>query len=209
MTNIIHTSSAYRTVGTLQVLNEPTSGHPTLVSEFYPKAYAAIRAAESALSVSPANQLHVQFMSKSWGSGDPRANLPSDASNLFFDNHRYIKWDTSVAKTQAAYVNASCNDNLSVSGETDLVIGEWSLSVADDVENTPAWSVRNSTANDAFYQKWFKAQTIAYEKQAGWIFWSWKNELGDWRWSYQDAVNAGIIPKNLDMIYSESACDGV
>lgn len=209
MTKIIHTNSAYRTVGTLQVLNEPSSGHPTLISEFYPKAYAAIRAAESAISVPPANQLHVQFMSKGWGSGDPSANLPAGASSVWFDNHRYIKFDGSVARTQDAYLNASCSDHLSIPGETSLVIGEWSISVADDVENTPAWQVKDSTANYEFYKKWFKAQTRAYEKQAGWIFWSWKAELGDWRWSFRDAVMAGIIPKNLDEIYAGDACDGV
>ncbi|KAE9963356.1 hypothetical protein BLS_009374 [Venturia inaequalis] len=209
MTNIIHTHSAYRTVGTLQVLNEPTSGHPTLVSEFYPKAYAAIRAAESAISVPPANQLHIQFMSKAWNSGDPRANLSSNATSIWFDNHRYIKYDSSVAKTQPAYLKASCTDDLSVSGETKLVVGEWSLSVPDELEHTPAWEVKNSTANNAFYQKWFKAQAAAYEKQAGWIFWSWKAELGDWRWSFRDAVAAGIVPKNLDLIYEGGACVGV
>lgn len=50
---------------------------------------------------------------------------------------------------------------------------------------------------------------MAYEKQAGWIFWSWKAELGDWRWSFRDAVVAGIIPKNLDEIYQGSVCNGV
>ncbi|QDS69220.1 hypothetical protein FKW77_001058 [Venturia effusa] len=209
MTNIIHTNSAYRTVGMLEVLNEPSSGHAGLISDYYPKAYDAIRAAESAISVSPTNQLHIQFMSKTWGSGDPSANLPSGASGVSFDNHRYVKWDNSVAHNQAAYLKASCFDNVSASGETSLVVGEWSLSVPDDLENTPAWQVMDSTANHAFYQKWFKAQAQAYEKQAGWIFWSWKAELGDWRWSYRDAVNAGIIPKNLDDIYSGGVCNGV
>lgn len=206
MTKIIHTSSAYRTVGTLQVLNEPTSGHATLISEFYPKAYAAIRAAESAISVPSANQLHIQFMSKTWNAGDPSTNLPSTASSVWFDNHRYIKYDSSVAPSQAAYLKASCNDNVSASGETDLVIGEWSLSTAD--EQSAVFQTTTGTGNDGFYQKWFKAQAVAYEKQAGWIFWSWKAELGDWRWSFRDAVLAGIIPRNLDMVYEGFVCDG-
>lgn len=207
MTNIIHTNSAYRTVGTLQVLNEPTSGHPTLISEFYPKAYTAIRAAESAISVSPANQLHIQFMSKTWNAGDPSTNLPSNASSVWFDNHRYIKYDSSVSPTQDAYLKASCNDDVSASGETDLVIGEWSLSTAD--EQSAVFQNTEGTGNYGFYQKWFKAQAVAYEKQAGWIFWSWKAELGDWRWSFRDAVLAGIIPRDLDGIYEGGVCDGV
>lgn len=206
MTNVIHTNSAYRTVGTLQVLNEPSKGHASMISEFYPKAYAAVRAAESAISISSANQLHVQFMSKTWGSGDPSANLPSGFTNVWFDNHRYLKYAPNIAGNQAAYLKASCHDDLSASGETSLVIGEWSLSTAD--QDSAAFQIKDSS-NNGFYQKWFKAQTIAYEKQAGWIFWSWKAEIGDWRWSFRDAVNAGIIPKNLDMIYSGGACDGV
>jgi aryl-phospho-beta-D-glucosidase BglC (GH1 family) len=206
MTNIIHTKSAYRTVGTLEVLNEPSKGHPSMISEFYPKAYAAIRAAEAAISVSSINQLHVQFMSKTWGSGDPSANLGTGVDSVWFDNHRYLKYDSNIAHNQASYLKTSCHDDLSASGETDLVIGEWSLSPAD--QESAAFQIKDKSNNE-FYQKWFKAQAMAYEKQAGWIFWSWKAELGDWRWSFRDAVNAGIIPQSLDMVYSGGACEGI
>ena len=47
---------------------------------------------------------------------------------------------------------------------------------------------------------------MAYEKQEGWIFWAWKAELGDYRWSYSEAVEAGIIPKNPSQAYNEGAC---
>jgi hypothetical protein len=172
-----------------------------MISEYYPKAYAAIRAAEASISVSSANKLHVQFMSKTWGSGTPETDLDS----TWFDNHRYIKY-TSTAANQAAYLKTSCHDDVSASGETDLVIGEWSLSPAS--QDSADFQIKDKT-NNGFYQNWFKAQAMAYEKQRGWIFWSWKAEIGDFRWSYKDAVNAGIIPQNLDMIYSGGACEGI
>lgn len=47
---------------------------------------------------------------------------------------------------------------------------------------------------------------MAYEKQLGWIFWTWKSQLRDLRWSYQEAVAAGVIPKDLDGVYNLGVC---
>ena len=47
----------------------------------------------------------------------------------------------------------------------------------------------------------------SYEKGAGWVFWSWKTELGgDWRWSYKAAVEAGVVPKNPDQAGTLAGC---
>ncbi|KAI6082746.1 glucan 1,3-beta-glucosidase precursor [Hypoxylon rubiginosum] len=40
------------------------------------------------------------------------------------------------------------------------------------------------------------AQMVAYEKAAGWIFWTWKTESAP-EWSFKDLANAGIIPQPL------------
>ena len=34
----------------------------------------------------------------------------------------------------------------------------------------------------------------------------WKSELGDYRWSYRDAVAAGVIPTDLDSVYDLGVC---
>ena len=113
-----------------------------------------------------------------------------------------------------------------------MIVGEFSLSVADNLQFQPAFTPDN---NVAWYQKWFAAQIIAYEKQEGWIFWSWKADwiggVDDWRWSYQGkqpvvqiqnkflvklitlinaaAVAAGAIPQNLNDALESNPCSGI
>lgn len=113
---------------------------------------------------------------------------------------RYIKWDTSVTTTQAGYLSASCNDD--VSGNWPMIVGEWSLSPALETDS------QFTQDQTAFYAKWYAAQVMAYEKQDGWVFWSWKTDLDDYRWDYQKAVLAGVIPKDPGTVYSSGACDG-
>ena len=204
MANRIHTNNNYRNVGMIEVLNEPISGQSSLVSEYYPTAYSKIRETETSLGISANNYLHIQFMDANWGAGDPKSSL----TNQYFaayDNHRYLKWDTSVATTQVGYLSTSCSDSVASDGDTPLIIGEWSISPADSVQWSSAFEISDSI-NSNFYTRWWAAQVMAYEKQEGWIFWAWKAELGDYRWSYSEAVEAGIIPKNPSQAYNEGAC---
>lgn len=140
------------------------------------------------------------MMSNLWGSGDPSQYL-TDKYFAAYDDHRYIKWDSSVPVSQDSYISASCNDDFV--GNTPTIVGEWSLSVPDDVQWTSEW---DPNTNQDFYKRWFAAQVIAYEKQEGWVFWTWKTELSDYRWSYQDAVAAGVIPTDLDSVYDLGVC---
>ncbi|KAJ3142537.1 hypothetical protein HK100_001790 [Physocladia obscura] len=94
-------------------------------------------------------------------------------------------------RCQSSYLNASCTDDRGSADGTSTIVGEFSLSVPDDLQFTAAWDP--STQRD-FYEDWFAAQLYAYQKQLGWIFWSWKTQLGDYRWDYKAAVAAGVIP---------------
>ncbi|KAF2837873.1 glycoside hydrolase family 5 protein [Patellaria atrata CBS 101060] len=205
MTNLIHTNNAYRNVGMLEVVNEPEGGHPNLVSEFYPNAYNRIRQREQALGVTSNNYVHVQFMSRNWGAGDPKAGIPGGATAVAFDNHRYLKWDPSVPVSQTGYISTSCRDNVASDNQLPLIVGEWSLSVKTEVEHNAEFQEGNN-ANYGFYRKWWAAQVIAYEKQWGWVFWSWKAQLNDFRWSYKEAVEKGVIPKNVDEAFGMGVC---
>lgn len=119
-------------------------------------------------------------MSELWGSGNPTEFL-SDTYFTAFDDHRYLKWDPSVPVNKDSYVSTSCRDDRN--GEDVLLIGEWSLSVPDNVEWTNEWNPFN---NVDFYRRWFAAQVQTYERSTnGWIFWTWKANLGDPRWSYK------------------------
>lgn len=217
ITQQIHSNTEFRTVGMIEVANEPIPAQPTLASLYYPGAYAAIRAAELAAGITAGTGgLHIQFMDTSWGAGNPISSLTSTAG-VSFDNHRYLKYDSSVETTQSGYLGTSCNDDLGATGNTPLIVGEWSISPSSAVEDTADFIITGG-ANADFYKKWWAAQVVSYEKNAvGWVFWAWKSELmvfdeaknewlPDWRWSYSEAVKAGIFPTDPGQAYNIAAC---
>ena len=206
ITERVHTNPAYSTTFMLEVLNEPEPNHPDLVSTYYPQAYSRIRAVESDLKVAQSSALTLQFMDDTWGAGDPRANLPRRATNLAFDNHRYLAY-SSTNPTKNDYLKTSCSDAFpSTTNNKPLIIGEWSLAIKQDNQWSDEFSPLKQE-NHAWYQQWWAAQVQAYEKEQGWVFWTWKTELvDDWRWSYQGAVEAGIIPKEFSKVNDMAKC---
>lgn len=219
MAERIHTNANYRTTGVLQVMNEPVHADEKYSTQaadmnanFYPAAYKAIRAKEATLGVSPSNELKVQFMGLAWGAGDPTSSLPDDASNLLFDDHKYYKWDPSVEKTKAGYISAVCNDDR---GGDDTLIGEWSISVADGIDNTSEFAITGDgidvEAQKKWYQQYWAAQVQTFEKSGGWIFWTykcnWINGIDEWRWCFQSAVQNGVIPTAVSKAASLSPCN--
>ncbi|KAK0385682.1 hypothetical protein NLU13_6859 [Sarocladium strictum] len=202
MTTRIHTNDAYRSVGMIQVLNEPVSNHdgdrypapgqvPGLLESYYPGALAAVRDAENALQppVADESRLHVQFMSEKWGSGDPRTvpEITADPA-VAFDDHNYIGFALQGADRadQFKLMNLACTDSRLVDGQDFIIAGEWSMT--SDV----AWQDAD------FFKKFFTAQQQLYEKpgMAGWIFWTWKTELDDPRWTYSKATFENLIPQD-------------
>ncbi|KAF7554650.1 hypothetical protein G7046_g6759 [Stylonectria norvegica] len=187
LTNLIHTDNNLRNVGMVELVNEPLAWDnkvDSLRKTFYPNAYNAIRAVEKTLKVAAGSGVHIQMMNSLWGAGKPTEFLSSTEMTAF-DDHRYIKWDSSVAVSQDAYIQKSCNDNRNADGNT--IVGEWSIAVPDSVEKTDAWS---TAGHKDFYTKWFSAQVHSYEKYTlGWVFWTWKTELGDdYRWGYRASL---------------------
>ncbi|KAH8889306.1 glycoside hydrolase [Thozetella sp. PMI_491] len=205
---VIHDSKEMRNVGMIEVVNEPVQNQEatqSMRSGFYRDAYNAIRSVESSLGVSSSNYVHIQYMGTLWGSGSPSEFIPS-SHFVAYDDHRYLKWDPSVAVSHESYIQTSCRDNRS-GPDSPTIVGEFSLSVPDDVAWSDGW---HPSKNVDFYKKWFAAQVTAYETRAsGWVFWTWKSELGDYRWSYKDAVAAGVIPKDLGSIAASGVCDGL
>ncbi|OTA94889.1 glycoside hydrolase family 5 protein [Hypoxylon sp. CO27-5] len=200
MAERIHTNNNYRTVGTLEVINEPVHAgdYPSqaadMVANYYPNAWTRIRNAEDKLN------------DKSWGSGDPSSHLP-DKTLALYDDHRYYKWDGSVQTTKDGYISAACNDNR---GGSDVIVGEWSISVADSVESNDEFGIKNRPDQVDWYRKYWAAQVQTFEKSGGWVFWAWKcNWIGgmdEWRWCYKSAVAAGVIPKDAGSAASLSPC---
>lgn len=126
----------------------------------------------------------------------PRRRIPPNTQPD--DDHRYLKYDTSVAVSQSAYLQDSCTSNRNPNNWTPTIVGEFSLSVPDNVQWTDPWL---PSTQQTFYADWFAAQVQEFEAHtSGWVFWSWKTDLGDYRWSYQEAVQAGVIPTDLDAL---------
>ncbi|KAL6719025.1 hypothetical protein ACLMJK_003260 [Lecanora helva] len=208
MTHIIHTNAKYKSVGMLEIVNEPEMGNTdhtnSMRDNYYPGAFERIRAAEANLNVSTAKTLHVQMMNTKWNSGNPNQYLSKNDSSRAYDDHRYLKYDNTIGSSPDAYLQASCSDDRG--GDSPTIVGEWSLSLATILQDNDVFAANQ--ANAAWYTKWFEAQVQAYEKQLGWIFWSWRTDLDDWRWDYKAAVAAGVIPKNLDDVADSNPCAG-
>ncbi|KAF2755754.1 putative endo-beta-1,6-glucanase [Pseudovirgaria hyperparasitica] len=198
MTSRIHnpsTAQQYRSVGMLQVMNEPDRGYGNLVSEFYPNTLRRIRDRETQLNVADAARLHVQFMNTNWGAGRPAQNLPAD-DMLFFDSHTYFSFENSKEQSQQSYLTSSCAAQPGSDGDAPVVVGEWSVGINANAGGNGEFEV-NSDNNLEFYRQYYGRQVGNFEKLAGWIFWSWKTEAGnDFRWSYKTAVERGIFDKD-------------
>ncbi|KAK8036289.1 glycoside hydrolase family 5 [Apiospora rasikravindrae] len=195
MTKRIHSNPAYASVGMIEVLNEPVSKHdaggrypapgevPGLVEKYYPRALKAVRDAES--NVPDDRKLHVQFMSAKWDAGNPRTG--SSVANGFataFDDHNYIGFALQNTGDQYKLMHLACTDSRLVDGEDFRITGEWSMTSGADWHDA------------AFFKKFFTAQQQLYEKPGmnGWIFWTWKTELNDPRWTYSYATYLNYIP---------------
>ncbi|KAM0335666.1 hypothetical protein ACHAQA_000715 [Verticillium albo-atrum] len=208
LTKLSHTNPHFRTVGMIGVINEPNWDETSVLTDFNPGAYARIRSVESSLGIKKVDALHIQYMDSKWGAGNPNQNL-TNTFDTAYDSHRYLKSDPTVPVTQEGYLSTSCNEHLPVPGETPLIVGEWSLGPKTSEEHTPPFQVADD-ANKDFYTKWWAAQVISYEKDLGWTYWSWKTELdNDYRWSYVEAVEAGVIHKDPSRAYTIGACDDI
>ncbi|EEY20762.1 endo-beta-1,6-glucanase [Verticillium alfalfae VaMs.102] len=193
LTKLAHERPEMENVGMIEVLNEPVP------------LGSAIRQVERDLNVSPDDQFHIQMMGTGWGAGNPVEFL-SDTQLTAFDDHRYLKWANrdEVPLSHESFISTSCSDNLSRDSAGPTIIGEWSLSVPDDVQWSDGW---HPESQKDFYRKWFAAQIHSYETRAeGWVFWTWKTQLGDYRWGYKDAVPAGVIPEDIDEALNSGVC---
>ncbi|KAG6554347.1 hypothetical protein Mapa_004263 [Marchantia paleacea] len=212
LTNLAHTNPNFANVGSIQLINEPLQNHDTvqsMLNGYYPNAWKRIRALEDSLGVIHSNRLHIMMMNGLWGSGDPNEGLKGiDLSYALYDDHHYLKWSTTPPANRNAYMSHSCTNDRG--GNTPTIVGEWSLATAD--EDGAEFDIKKADAV-SWYRRWWAAQVLSYEKERGWIFWTWKvnwiNGHLEWRWGYQQAYLAGVIPKNPQEAHTYGVCSGV
>lgn len=209
MTKTIHKESdskgSFRTVGAFELLNEPiqNNSNADTIKIYYPNAVDTIRAVEKNLTVPASRSLTAITMDARWGSGDASGSLANKGS-IAYDNHAYlaskpgISSDPQRAPTQDEYIKAACTLDVSTDGNSPKFVGEFALTVNSTEQNDD--NFKPIAANVGFYKKYFAAQQQSAEKHTlGWIMWTWKTQLGGYRWSYSDALNASVIPQDLSV----------
>lgn len=191
-------------------MNEPVSKidfpqeAADMIQNFYPEAYSRIRTAEEVLGIDEEQQLKVQYMSRTWGSGNPTRWLPENVTNVLFDDHRYYAYGEDAPMTEADAIEAACENN---GGGKSVIVGEWSLSLKD--------GVADPDTDQEWYRKFRDAQIRSYQQTGGWIFWTWKcnwiNGRDEWRWCYESAVANGMMPADMSasMITTSNPCSSL
>jgi len=203
MTKRIHTDDRYRSTGMLEVVNEPGWHREDRLLPFYATAYQEVRAVEAKLRIPESKRLTIQFMDTQWGAGNPKAAL-GDRPGVAYDNHRYLK--EIPEQTKKSYLNTSCHDTFGLGENSPVLIGECSIGTPSKLEFVPEFDP-STKENRSFYTQWWGAQAQTYEKYLGWVFWSWKTQMGtDFRWSYSLAVKEGIISKDPNKVISKAKC---
>jgi hypothetical protein len=124
-------------------------------------------------------------MSQKWDSGNARDNSAvANDQRTAFDDHNYIGFALKDGGDRDSLMRSACNDHRTVNGQAFTITGEWSMtsSVSPDDKD--------------FFRKFFTAQQQLYEEpgMSGWIYWTWKTQLNDPRWTYSHATYLNLIP---------------
>jgi glucan 1,3-beta-glucosidase len=191
----------------IEVLNEPRWDVPTsILEDFYPRAYAAIRQHCPADRV--AVVLHDGFRSH-------REFLPlferAKFENVLFDVHRYQCFergdiDMDIAGHMRKASTDWAEEALAVQNDlrTPAICGEWSLGL--DLKVVSLWAPgpynhalehMDRFQEDAAYRGYAASQLLAFERYAGWFFWSYRTETTP-AWCFRDSVERGWLPAKFD-----------
>jgi glucan 1,3-beta-glucosidase len=148
----------------------------------------------------------------SWGSG---------MWDLLLDTHHYQVFDNGmVSQSPDAHIKQACDfaGQMTSTGK-NTISGEWTGGMTDcakwlngknkgarydgtlngasktgDCTGKSTGSVAALSSDDKYnIGRFIEAQLTAYEKAAGWIFWTWKTE-GAPEWDMQDLLKNGLFP---------------
>jgi glucan 1,3-beta-glucosidase len=182
---------AHAALHAIEVVNEPRWDVPTdFLHAYYRRAYAAIRAHCSPERV--AVVFHDGFRSHREYGGLLR---PPEFENAIFDVHRYqcfepadLALDLAGHLRKARVAWASEADAIARDLALPAIVGEWSLGLAP-----PTFSRMDAREQDAAYRAYGAAQLEAFERYAGWFFWSHRTE-SEPAWCLRECVERGWLP---------------
>ncbi|KAF5366224.1 hypothetical protein D9758_005708 [Tetrapyrgos nigripes] len=212
------------TVTSIEPLNEPAGFYgddilrPT--KQYYYDSYGAIRYPYGTPKEGNVVAIyHDAFQPTSYW----RDFMPSPQwQGVAMDTHIYqIFSNSEVERTEEQHLQVACSRGPDLSSfHLPLIVGEWTPAMTDCavyLNGRGVGSRYNGTYPDSpgvgscqgltgkastfspsyktFLRKSWEAQTITFEKGAGWIQWTWKAESAD-DWSYQAGLENGWIPRN-------------
>jgi glucan 1,3-beta-glucosidase len=207
--------ASHPAVSAIQLLNEPLgpSLDMNVVRQFYMDGWGNLKNSEVAIT------FHDAFQGvTSWG------NWGAGMWNLLLDTHHYEIFDNGmVSQDLNGHIKQACDfGNQMASTGKNTIAGEWTGGLTDcakwlngkdkgarydgtlsgsskvgDCAGKYTGSVA-ALSNDDKYNigRFIEAQLDAYEKAAGWIFWTWKTESAP-EWDMQDLLANGIFPQPL------------
>ena len=159
--------------------------------------------------------------------------MTNGEAGVAMDIHIYQMFsDAEVARSDDEHISVACSKGSSLSSfHLWTIVGEWTPAATDcakylnargrgarydgsysgtsgfgDCSVKTGDGAKFSQDYKTFLRKYWEAQTITYEKGAGWIQWTWKAEQAD-DWSYQAGLEHGWIPKNPTDRQYPGICD--
>jgi len=200
-------------VAAIELLNEPMG--PSLnmdtVRQFMSDSYSSLQGTNVAVAFHDAFQGVGAW--NSWGGG---------MSNLLLDTHHYEVFDSGVLQLSPQdHVSNACAFGNQLAGSNKWAIaGEFTGAMTDCAKwlngrgvgarydgsfnfngqgssfiGSCDGQVSNTTAdmpNRDAVKNFIGAQMVAFERAAGWIFWTWRTESAP-QWSFKDLADAGLI----------------
>ena len=207
----------------IQLMNEPAGFYPEVlpvIQDYYQRSYWIIKGVSSRLLIA----LHDAFKPLAQWSTSTHVPSPENTImdthiyQIFNDHQVTMTWEEKIKATCD-----QGNELASYTARQDgfrTYVGEWTTSFTDcakwlngrgvgaRLDGTRAGSQFLMSCDeitgtmDKFsddYKTWLRrywdAQTIAFERGNGWVYWTWKAEIAD-EWSYSKGLEGGWIPKN-------------
>jgi glucan 1,3-beta-glucosidase len=207
--------ASHPAVSSIQLLNEPLGPNMNMdtVRQFYMDGWGNLKDSNVAVAFHDAFQGVTSW--NNWGAG---------MWDLLLDTHHYEIFTNEFVKMDLnTHIKTACDfGNQMASTGKNTISGEWTGGITDCAkwlngkdkgaryDGTLSGSsyvgscAGKSTGSVAALSsddknnvgRFIEAQLDAYEKAAGWIFWTWKTE-GAPEWDMQDLLANGLFPQPL------------
>jgi len=214
-------------VAAIELLNEPMGPQLNMdtVRQFYNDGWGNLRDTDVAITFHDAFEGVTSW--NDFGAGEAGLILDTHHYEVFDSSALSMDIDTHVGTACAFGSSMASNNKWTIAGEwtgalTDCAKwlngrgvgarydgsynyngGTSSYIGSCDGKTTGTVAGLSQTDKDNI-NRFITAQVAAYEKAAGWIFWTWKNEAAP-EWHFKNLTEAGVMP-NLSNAASSGVC---